>query len=599
MKLKFPKLKIKTPALDISGSETSIGLDIGFHDIKVVELVRSAKGFKITKFAIREIPSAILQQKDRAGLLGDMIKKMFSEAKIKSSSVYLSITGHNVIIRNASLPKMPEEELINAAKWNAKEEVLFDLEKAVVDNFIMGETDNEGAPFVDLLSVIVRGDVVDFIVNIAKSAGLKPKGVTVVPIALWDYDQALTTQKPGTVTSYVDMGAERTRIYFICDQRVLFSREIPNGGKNLTSCLVGEYELEGGKTAIIDEVRAEQIKKTFGFPAENNDGKTEEEIPLKLIRDRFEPILVKQVTEMDRSIEYFKNQYRKDSVDRLILSGGGVGLSGMYQFLKENLDLEIDRCNAFMQAEVQDDSISKEKMKLFGPSLTVAAGLALGKCDKINVLPEKFRPSLKKTMVKLAPLAAIFVLFAALYGYSSYLRGEVSSKKALLNDKKVELAELQIQAPELEKPLQQLKGFKESRTALNKEKNQLPGSSPFPFDFDLVFSEVALLIQSNTAIFKIVYAAQGSEEEETEEEDLTRKGKVDLSDRERIKIIGQIFGGGLKVQSSLRVLLQDLKNSPVFKDIKLIKSSPLKEGEYNSPGIKFQLYVFPASAHSA
>ncbi len=417
-------------------SETSIGLDIGFHDIKVVELVRTEKGFQITKFAIREIPSSILQQKDRAGLLGDMIKKMFSEAKIKGSTVYLSITGHNVIIRNASLPKMPPEELIDAAKWNAKEEVLFDLDKAVVDNYVMDETDKEGAKFLDILSVIVREDVVDFIVSIAKAAGLRPAGVTVVPIALWDYDKAITKLAPGTVTSYVDMGAERTRIYFICDGHILFSREIPNGGKNLTACLVGEYELEDGKTAIIDDLRAEQIKKTFGYPAEDNIGKTEEEIPLKLLREQLNPILIKQVTEIDRSIEYFKNQYRKDSVDRLILSGGGVGLSGMYKFLKENLELEIDRCNVFMQADVLDDSVSKEKMKLYGPSLTVAAGLALGKCDKINILPEKYRPSFKKLLIKLAPLAAVFVLFAALYGYSSHLRGEVTKKQQMLADQK-------------------------------------------------------------------------------------------------------------------------------------------------------------------
>jgi hypothetical protein len=44
--------------------------------------------------------------------------------------------------------------------------------------------------------------------------------------------------------------------------------------------------------------------------------------------EKLETILTKQVTKMDPSIEYFNNQYRKDSVDRLILSGGGVGLKG-------------------------------------------------------------------------------------------------------------------------------------------------------------------------------------------------------------------------------------------------------------------------------
>ena len=580
-------------------SEKSIGLDIGFHHIKAVELIRNDKGFQVTKFAIREIPSSILQQKDRTSLLGDMIKSMFSDAKIKGSSVYISITGHNVIIRNALLPKMPPEELIDAAKWNAKEEVLFDLEKAVVDNYVMGETDKEGATLLDLLSVIVRGDVIDFIISIVKAAGLKPKGVTVVPLALWDYDQAINPQEPGVVTSYADMGAERTRIYFVSDGRILFSREIPNGGKNLTGCLVGEYELEDGKTAIIDEVRAEQIKKTFGYPAEDSDEKTEEGLPLKVVRERMEPILVKQATEMDRSIEYFKNQYRKDSVDRLILSGGGVGLRGLYLFLKENLDLEIDRCNVFMQTEVQDKSISKEDMKLYGPSLTVAAGLALGQCDKINILPEKYRPSLKKTLIKLAPLAAVFVLFIALFAYSSSLRTEVSHKKSLLDEKKITLAKLQIMAPEREKPFQQLKELKETKQTLRKEKRQLPGSFPFPFNFDQFFSELSRLISDNTSLSQITYIAKGSDDVGSDDEDLSSNKKADISDRERIKVKGEIFGGGLKVQSSLRALLQDLKKSAVFNDIKLIKSAPLTEGQYNSPGIKFEIYVFPAPDNSA
>lgn len=592
-------MKLKSQKLSVKKSEKCIGLDIGFHDIKVVELIRNDKGFQVTKFAIREIPSEILQQKDRAQALGNLIKSMFAEAKIKGSAVYLSITGHNVIIRNASLPKMPPEELIDAAKWNAKEEVLFDLDKATVDNYIMGETEKDGAILLDLLSVIVRGDVVDYIVSIVKSAGLKPKGVTVVPLALWDYDHAVSPQKPGTVTSYADMGAERTRIYFVCDERILFSREIPNGGKNLTACLVGEYELEDGKTAIIDEVRAEQIKKTFGFPAEDSDGKTEEGLPLKVVRERMEPILVKQATEMDRSIEYFKNQYRKDTVHRLILSGGGVGLRGLYLFLKENLNLEIDRCNVFFQAEVQDDSISKENMKLYGPSLTVAAGLALGQCDKINILPEKYRPSLKKTLTKLAPLAAVLVLFAALFGYSSSLRTEVSNKKALLDEQKITLAKLQVQAPEREKPIQQLKGLKKTKQALRKEKRQLPGSSPFPFDFDQVFSELSRLISDDTSIAKFTYIAKDSDDVGSDDVDLSSNKKVDISNRERIKIIGEIFGEGLKVQNSLRVLLQGLKNSAVFSDVKLIKSAPLTEGQYNSSGIKFKLYVFPAPNNSA
>lgn len=580
MKLKLPSKGGKQKL-----GQKSIGLDIGFHDIKVVELVRTEKGFQITKFAIKEIPASILQQKDRAGLLAELIKKMFADAKIKGNQVYLSITGHNVIIRNATLPKMPDAELVDAAKWNAKEDVLFDLEKAVIDNYIMAESEKDGATFYEMLSVIVREDVVDFLVSIAKGAGLKPKGVTVVPIALWDYDAALNEIAPGTVTSYLDMGSERTRIYFVCDGQILFSREIPNGGKNLTASLVGEYDLGEGKTAVVDTVRAEQIKKTFGFPAEDADGKTEEGIALSLIREKLEAILTKQVTEMDRSIEYFKNQYRKDSVDRLILSGGGVGLSGIYQFLKENLDLEIDRCNPFFQADTEDESISKENMKLYGPSLTAAAGLALGQCDKINILPEKYRPSIKKTLAKLAPVAALLLIVGSLYSYSSNMRQEVKVKSAVLSNEKIELAKIQIQLPLLDKPIKELKKLKKNRRKLKKEIEALPGSTAFPFKFYDVYTELALLVDNNTSLSEVTFEKQGGGKR--------KKSKRKESKGERIKLVGHIFGNDLKTQSTLKYLLQDLRNSPVFKDIKLIRSESLKEGDYNATGLQFELYVFP------
>lgn len=590
MKLKLPSFGNTKP----KPGQKSIGLDIGFHDIKIVELVRTEKGFKITKFAIKEIPASILQQKDRAGLLGDLIKKMFSDAKIQGKQVYLSITGHNVVIRNATLPKMPQEELIDAAKWNAKEEVLFDLEKAVIDNYIMAESQQDGATFYEMLSVIVRGDVVDFIVSIAKAAGLQPKGVTVVPIALADYDSTLNKVAPGTITSYVDMGAERTRIYFVCDGQILFSREIPNGGKNLTASLVGEYELEDGKTAIIDTVRAEQIKKTFGFPAEDDDRKTEDGIPLSLIRGKLEVILEKQVTEMDRSIEYFKNQYRKGSVNRLILSGGGVGLPGLFLYLKENLELEIERCNPFFQGEIEEDSISKENMKLYGPSLTVAAGLALGQCDKINVLPEKYRPSLQKTLVKLAPIAVVLLIGGLLYGHSSGLRQQVKTATAVLNEQRTVLENLQVQAPQLDKPIKDLQQLKKNREELQEEKNSLPGTTPLPFKFYDIFSELAFLVDSNTSLSELTFAAQGSDSQQDKEEaERDKHGDVDLSKRERIKVVGHIFGSDLKSQSTLKYLLQDLKSSTVFQDIKLIRSQPMKENEYNTPGLQFELYVFP------
>jgi len=552
-------------------------------------LVTHDKGFEIVNFALKEIPSHILKMKDRAKPMAGLIRTLFAEAGVKGRKVYFSVSGHNVVIRRAVLPKMPHDELVEAARWNAKEEILFNVDTASLDYYIQGESRAEGADFYELLTVVVREDVIPFMVDIVQQAGLKPLGVTVVPMALWDYDRAIYTPEPGIVSSYIDMGSERTRVYFVADGQLLFSREIPNGGKNITAAIIGEYETEGHEPVEVDEIRAEQIKKSFGLPAEDDSGTTEEGIPLTLIRERAFPVVSKQVEEFYRSIEYFKNQYKRDKVHRLIISGGGVGLKGLYQFMKESLEMEIERCNVLFQASSTAKEISKEDAKLIGPSLTAAAGLALGRCEKIDVLPAELKGSLKKTLIRWAPVLLIPVLVGGVVSHSRHMRAQVQDKVNKLDEKNVLLSQLQRKVKELEAPTKELENLVKDRNQLKDEKKELPGSAAFPLDFGEVLDEIAAIVPDNASLSEISYSTGESDDEEV----LRNKKNDDEVDDKRVTVKGNIFGDPSSIQTTLKYLLEDFKNSPAVKDVKLIKSQPLDPGSYNVPGIDFELYVYP------
>lgn len=564
-------------------SKRIVGLDIGFHSIKAVELIDRESEFEIVRFAIKEIPKTVLGQKNRAEALGKFVKQMFAESKISADMVYLSVSGHNVVIRQVELPKMPPEELIDATRWNAREEVLFPLEEAAVDYYIMGEIEKEGADYYQLLSVIVRADIIPFLVSIAKSAGLKSCGVTIIPIALWDYDRVANHPQPDDVTCYIDMGAERTRVYFVAGEKLLFSREIPNGGKNITTALVGEYALDGGDTITIDELRAEEIKKKHGLPPEDSPDKNQEGIPLTQIRDRVLPLVTRQTEEVQRSVDYFKNRYKVDTVHRIILSGGAVSLKGLYQFLASNVDITIDRCNALMQSSPPLKSVSTEDVKLLGPSLTTAAGLAIGRCDKINVLPEEFRYSLKKTLIKWAPFSALPILLIAMLVFSISYRGSIATKQKLLQEKQKISQALQVKvvaAKTLREDLDQLKALQRQ---LQKEKSQLPRVSN-PVDLHRVLSELSRLTPSNTSLSKLSYIVKNA-------------GRTRGAGAQQgwIFLEGIIFDNEVKVLDTLTGFLNQLKNSPVFKEVKLERSQAIDAKLYTSPGLSFNLSLLPVS----
>lgn len=609
MKLQIPSISL--PNLNLPGglgqraSAGSIGLDIGFHSIKAVELVPSASGFELVNFAIREIPKSVLEVKDRSGLIADIIKEMFAEKKILNKNVYLSVSGHNVIIRRTALPKMPKEELIEAAKWNAKEEALFSLEGAAVDCFAMGEVEKEGALYDDLLAVIVRADIIPFMISIVEKAGLKPLGVTVTPIALWDYDRAISPVPPETVTSYVDMGAERTRVYFVADNRLLFSREIPNGGKNVTGALAGEYATGKG-TATVDEVRAEVIKKTHGLPPENADGETQEGIPLLEIRERILPVLVKQMEELHRSLEYFKNQYKKDNVHRMILSGGAVGLSGLYKLFSENLGVGIERCNVFMQGKTRLADVADKEVKLLGPSLTAAAGLAVGRCEKINVLPEEYRGSLKKTLIQLAPWSLIPVFILALLIVSVSLRGNIRSQNEKIKAQDAELVQSQQKALDSQAPGKKLAQLKQEKGDLEKELSLLPGMSGNHVDIPELLRELARLAPPNVSFSEVDYAAgdretgdekdkdKGKEKEKSGKAGDNKESESSAASQWKVVVQGNIFGDEETVLATLTNLLEEMKRSPAFKEVKLNNSETMDKDLYTQSGIKFEFITVPA-----
>lgn len=560
-------------------------MDLGFHTLKAVELTSDEAGVTVTNFAIREIPPPDPESKDRLGVMASLIKEMFVESGIKGKSVYISVSGHNVVIRRTALPKMPREEMIEAARWNAREEVLFPLDNAAIDCFIMSETEKEGVEFYDVLCVIVRNDIIPSIIAGVEKAGFKVAGVTAIPMALWDYAQFIDPPLPGQSMSYVDMGAERTRIYFISDNLLLFSREIPNGGKNVTAALAGKYETDKG-TVFIDDLRAEALKKTHGFPAEGVQGFTQEGISLQQIRERILPVVTKQMEEINRSIEYFKNQHKKSKIDKLILSGGASSLSGLYKFLSENLGVEIERCNVLIQCKSTVPGIDEKKAKHMGASLTTAVGLALGRCEKINVLPEIYRASLKKTLTKLAPFSVIPAVLLILLTVSVHLRGKTRAMETQIAVKEAEQAQLTKKVVISKGPIQALTDMKKTRDDLRNIRGQYPSASVSAVDSDAIFNLLSDAVDPNTSISKLALAGA------SEGGDNPKNGGEN-----DILLQGNIFGSDDSTLESLTTLLDKLNHSPVIAEAKLVASDTLQPDLYTRPGIKFEILLAPAGGN--
>jgi type IV pilus assembly protein PilM len=519
----------------------SIGLDIGSHSIKLVELRHTFKGFFLTNFAVKELPLEA-GEVDR-GVIGEKIKELLHEENIRVRKVTIGVSGPQIAIRRASFPSMPKKELKDAVRLEARKFISFPLEKAIVDFQLLGEIVEEGAKKLDLMVAVAEREFIENQLAIIKEAGLRTAGVGTIPHALWHSMQTIPEAREG-VTALIDIGAVKTSINIVKDNKLEFSREITTAGNAFTKAIEEVGTLEG---AALNFAWAEEIKKEYGILKEEDVGAAEGHVPLQKISFAMRPVLERLLTEINRSFEFHKSQFKEEeeNVGRIFISGGGARLKGLKEYLSDQLGTRVELSSPF------------EDM---APCLVVATGLALGKAKEINLLPEELRLIPRVLLQKYYPGALACLAAFVLFGM--YLKMNVTSAgygKKLLS-KKAELVGLQ----SVNKRLVQLE---ETKKRLEQEKAILPKEAFEQPPWGEILKEISRIAPGKTTLTGLSLRTKGTAKE--------------------LRLKGVAFGGDAEVLRSIVEIMEGLDKSPFFKDARL--SSSKENKEYSKQGGSFEL----------
>ncbi|CAI2719246.1 pilus assembly protein PilM [Nitrospina watsonii] len=569
--------------------KTAVGLDIGSHAIKMVELQPGRDGWSIGASGYQVVPKAMGDSANNEEMLAGLVRLLYSRQGIKTKRVYLTIGSYNILVRKVQIPKMPDSELVEAIKWDAREAMMFSPEEAVVDFHLLGQTVQEGLEFDELLAVIAPREEVERLVSIATEAGLEVAGILPLPLALEEYDGVWVedTHKEDHSTCYIDMGAQRTRVYFVTGMEILFSREIPNSGVNITEALVGDYVTAAGRTVQVDEKRAEEIKLRYGLPPEGSEEETHDRIPVREFRERILPVVTRQVEEIERSIDSFVNTYIVTSVERVVFTGGATSLQGFMEYVRAHFDLTVSAYNPLSQLSSPDRPNLEDDAAEHGHSMVAAAGCAVDQCEKINLLPEEFRRSFSKTLQQLARLAPIPIAILLLAAFSVLLRLDLHDKEHNLAIRTQQLNQLKQRFVALDIPKRKLKKLKEEKEILMAEQAQLPRKQVAPVDLPRVLNEIAARVIWNMALEQITFSEYGGALEEDEDTSkVVQRGWALL-------VKGSIFGNREKVLKTLEAFLKDLKKSPLLSEVKLMTSQVTDTDRYTRKSIDFTLFITP------
>jgi len=357
--------------MGLFGPKSFVGVDVGSHAIKVVELGASGARFRVLHAGIGDTPPGAVKEGQvvDAQALGLGIRQVFAQAGVKAGRVVSAVGGQAVIVRELKLPPMSDDELKQAARFEAERYIPYGVREVNMDFDVIGETLEDNQKKMVVLLVAARKEIVDKHVAALEAAGLQPFVLDVESFAVMRaLDAQARTDGGGEAAVFVDLGAESTDIVITEGGQLRLTRNVNIGGDSLTKAVASRMDMEFQT--------AEQLKEEKGVVLLEGEPLPEDRT-VHTLHEVMLPILGDLATEIRRSLDYFQTRWRESRVGRVVLSGGTARLPNLDRFLSLELGVETLVGDPFTLCDVPERVLGAEARAQAAPALATAVGLAM------------------------------------------------------------------------------------------------------------------------------------------------------------------------------------------------------------------------------
>jgi type IV pilus assembly protein PilM len=338
-----------------------VGIDIGTRTITVAEVKATKGGATVTNFGGVELPVDVVREGEILDVasVAASLRELIDSAKVGAKRVWLGVANQRVVVRQVDLPWMEEKELRESLRFQVQEYIPIPVEEAELDVNVVDEFQTEeGDRMQRLLLVAGHRDMIVAAVDAATQAGLKPIGVDLNPFAvLRSMGDHASFEANNEVL--IDVGAGVTNIVVHSGGTPTFVRILVMGGDDITEALVS------GLSTSREEAEAAKRQAIVGSNAD---------MAARIVTDHAESF----VDEIRGSLDYFQAQTGSAALSRVVLTGGGAALAGLADRLAEALRLPVEVGSPFDRYPAKDTVYGPEELRMVGPSLATAVGLALG-----------------------------------------------------------------------------------------------------------------------------------------------------------------------------------------------------------------------------
>jgi len=360
---------VDLPSLLGSKQIPLVGVDISSTAIKLLELNRVGKGgksYRVETYAVEPLPANVVEDKNIKDVeaVGEAMLRAVKRSRIRADRAAVAVAGAAVITKVIQMPTgLSDSELEAAIEVEAGQYIPYPMDEVSLDFEVLGPSENNPEDEVDVLLAASKNDIVEDRVAVVEMAGLKAKVVDIEMFALENAFTLLAQNDPeidsNDIIALVDVGATITSFSVLNELKIVYTREQPFGGNQLT----------------------EQIQHRYGLSYEEASmAKRLGQLPEDYETELLEPFKEAMAQEISRAIQFYYASSTSGNIAHTVIAGGCASIPGIVEQITNKIGGHVTLANPFASMSVSS-KVNKKGLMNDAPALMIACGLALRSFD--------------------------------------------------------------------------------------------------------------------------------------------------------------------------------------------------------------------------
>jgi type IV pilus assembly protein PilM len=309
--------EIRVFAGRFSASIGLVGIDFGSRAIKLLQLRENGRGLRVIGAGSVEVHAGGSGTEDSAALT-DQLWSAFASGGFSGRRCVVSLPRNDVRVQSVRLPKMPDDELQQAAVWEASQRFGFDRGAMEVDIIRTGAELQGGENREEILLIAAPHSAINARLEPLMAAGLRPVAIEThfTALARAFSRPSFSSSAGHEVRAVVDVGVSGSTVMILRDGRIVFCKPIAMGGDLLDRAVAEHLEID---VASARSLRAARIGAACGQPGSTpiTDPSIE-----RAEYDAVRPLLGSFAKEVMLCVRYYGVTFRGHPPHHLILTGG-------------------------------------------------------------------------------------------------------------------------------------------------------------------------------------------------------------------------------------------------------------------------------------